>query len=932
MVSTINTFSATETTIRTLQRQSSNIEHSAEQLSTGNAITSPSDGAAELTIVKDLFRTEAATNSIRAGLEQAKEVMSTADGGMASLLSVLNRLSKLVTDAQNGSFSESQRAALNTDFSKQLEAYESLVSNTVFNGIQLLTDIAPGTSVQGDTQGIIREGTSTLTYSVPATADTPAGVSLNGVSIATLQDDALTDIAAGTNYAVASSIVAEMPVTPTADSALFTLDGITVGIGAYTPGANVIISAAATGLALVTAINDAASPLKAKGYRAVALTATNAGVGTATNAVNIYKVGSTTPTYEFKVGATALPSLQINGEAKTGASLNIGAVNEVNAEAILVRGIGATASANIAGFYANSNGLSASNDIIKETLSPITITDNAGTLTLQSKNAALTGNIILKDGAGVVRLGKFEGGNEAVGSLGVSNVALNGSLTGKGASWIKLDLAGIAVADTGAIDMNTASISDGFKFVIGGNTDSDGAITYTFKNNPNANIETEVQLETGNTYVTMLNLMEKLRTSGNPILKDLDFTVKSNDTTTTLQIKTKMADSSLNGLTFRVYDNATQKAILTLTNGKTTYSNFTRAIANSELIGSGKEINVSAKYSGANKVKLTLNFGNSSYTASDIDTKPSTDKVVRFVAEGGKVEGGYFDLVFAANQGKDIGSASDANQYASDFKEALSGLTFYQNRQITSYEPSNTSDILNGSQVEFISSSFTQGLAVSQIQVGGKSASNNGYITITLSDQRVFEKVLDSAGSTIIEGGSILEIPNKSNPNEKFKLHLINGIDMTSSVSVQSLQQGLSNAFKAGVGPMEFPMSVETGATKMQFAVENLSKSKLLGTGAFDLTDKSNLVNIKSILDNAISVISNQRTMVGANQSKANATIESLKTYGNNLTNVASIYYDVDPAQGMSDFTKESMKFGASVNVFKRVLQVYQQLLNIISQ
>ena len=117
-----------------------------ERLSTGLRINSASDDAAGLAIASRM-------RSQVDGLEQAARnandgisMIQTAEGAYIEVSNMLGRMKELAVQASSGTYSDTDRAALNLEFGQLQAEMQRIAGNTQWNGFNILDGAAGGTS------------------------------------------------------------------------------------------------------------------------------------------------------------------------------------------------------------------------------------------------------------------------------------------------------------------------------------------------------------------------------------------------------------------------------------------------------------------------------------------------------------------------------------------------------------------------------------------------------------------------------------------------------------------------------------------------------------------------------------------------------------------------------------------------------------------
>jgi len=177
--------------ISSLQAQNSlsmtqaSLSQTLQQLSTGQRINSGADDAAGLAIANGLnANITALTQSVR-NASDGVGMLQVADGALSQITTLLNRAVTLATEAATGTVSNSQRSALDAEFTSIKSEIDTIGGKTTYNG-QAIFAASTLTVFMSDSSGA---GTTSVTVGM-VTVD--AG-HLNGAS---LTADALTTAAA----------------------------------------------------------------------------------------------------------------------------------------------------------------------------------------------------------------------------------------------------------------------------------------------------------------------------------------------------------------------------------------------------------------------------------------------------------------------------------------------------------------------------------------------------------------------------------------------------------------------------------------------------------------------------------------------------------------------------------------------------------------
>jgi flagellin len=138
MPNSIVTNTAANTALRYLQMNSSAASSSVAKLSSGSRIVKASDDAASLSVGTKLKADVAALKQAQVNASQATSLLQVADGGMARIADILQRMKALAVQASSGSLTNTERAYLNEEFTQLRTQVTDVANQTRFNGQALL--------------------------------------------------------------------------------------------------------------------------------------------------------------------------------------------------------------------------------------------------------------------------------------------------------------------------------------------------------------------------------------------------------------------------------------------------------------------------------------------------------------------------------------------------------------------------------------------------------------------------------------------------------------------------------------------------------------------------------------------------------------------------------------------------------------------------
>lgn len=123
---------------RQTQQTANRLINGLTRLASQRRINHAADDAAGLAIAERFRGQVAQFTQESANLQSGVSALQTAEGGLASQQDAIGRLRELAVQASNGTLTDEQRAAINTEAQHLLEHIGEIGGNTEFNGTQLL--------------------------------------------------------------------------------------------------------------------------------------------------------------------------------------------------------------------------------------------------------------------------------------------------------------------------------------------------------------------------------------------------------------------------------------------------------------------------------------------------------------------------------------------------------------------------------------------------------------------------------------------------------------------------------------------------------------------------------------------------------------------------------------------------------------------------
>lgn len=183
---TIASNSAANTSVRYLNNNSDDQSNLLAKLSSGKRIERASDDAAGLGISNRLDASVTTLEQASINASSAMSVLQTADGALASVSDILQRMKSLATQGQSGILDTADFSAINAEYQQLVLELNAIATNTNFNGVELLDgtynqSFMVGTATTDTIAVTIDNGTAGAGFdatdlAVPATAITTSAI------------------------------------------------------------------------------------------------------------------------------------------------------------------------------------------------------------------------------------------------------------------------------------------------------------------------------------------------------------------------------------------------------------------------------------------------------------------------------------------------------------------------------------------------------------------------------------------------------------------------------------------------------------------------------------------------------------------------------------------------------------------------------------
>ena len=139
--------------LRNLERTNEKLSKTQERLSTGLKVTSATDDASNFAIAQGVRGDVRALGAITQGLNNSKGIGEIALAGVTAISDLLQDIRQKLTELANGGLTTAQRVIVKADFDKLMSQAYGFVSNSNFNGRNLLISDATNVNTISNLNG-----------------------------------------------------------------------------------------------------------------------------------------------------------------------------------------------------------------------------------------------------------------------------------------------------------------------------------------------------------------------------------------------------------------------------------------------------------------------------------------------------------------------------------------------------------------------------------------------------------------------------------------------------------------------------------------------------------------------------------------------------------------------------------------------------------
>ncbi len=329
-------------------------------------------------------------------------------------------------------------------------------------------------------------------------------------------------------------------------------------------------------------------------------------------------------------------------------------------------------------------------------------------------------------------------------------------------------------------------------------------------------------------------------------------------------------------------------------------------------------------YLTTNSIKATASV-NSSGRLEIRSTETGTDARLSITAANGSLA--PLGLISGQNSTGSSGTAAVLIGDTNDSQKAV-GFTFAAGMSISITDGNGASSgliTLADGTVTGASNSFTMSKASITAQINASALSTTD-VTYAFDAGNRLDFMTRSAG----KDSRMVFSTNTIAGGQTAAQQVTNGVGTLGVNFNQAVQGDGQNEFRVHVA--DRALNFQIGANQSQtikFSVINTS-SEALGLKGLDITNMKSATRALSSIDNAVQMISSERSKLGSLQNRLNSTINNLTVTTTNLQSTESKIRDVDVAMETVEFTRNQILLQAGTGQLAQAKALPQQALQLL--
>ena len=366
-------------------------------------------------------------------------------------------------------------------------------------------------------------------------------------------------------------------------------------------------------------------------------------------------------------------------------------------------------------------------------------------------------------------------------------------------------------------------------------------------------------------------------------------------------------------------------------------------------LGTGSIGSIEGTYSTTDTAVFSLQVGDITYStvATDI-TSAGAVVSLTFIGKDqyGATKGGQFvlNLNGSAITASSITSQATLDPIVTQLNQALSDISFQQNRDIYSFTTSNIVELggievanLTGLTVDFNSDDFSNA-KISSVSITAPTSGGTDAVIEVVINGEIYRSI--SGIGNQIEQSKLLALQNVNDPSKV--VTIVTGIteisgssttvlDLATQEKADAVAAALEEAF--GLDETDAGLSFQIGTAAsdvLGVTIGDSGSSALFGGVTLDVLTQENAATASAAVSEAIESVTSIRASVGALESRFNFASANLQSAVQNQDAARSELLDTDIATEATAYATQQVKLQAGISVLAQANQQLQSLLKLI--
>jgi flagellin-like hook-associated protein FlgL len=367
-------------------------------------------------------------------------------------------------------------------------------------------------------------------------------------------------------------------------------------------------------------------------------------------------------------------------------------------------------------------------------------------------------------------------------------------------------------------------------------------------------------------------------------------------------------------------------------------------------LGAGNVGNITGSYSGVGDQALfSLKVGDILYS-TPATTITSITGPVPLVFTGrdasGNASGGQFTINLRANTigVGTINGQGNLDPVVKQINDALSGVTFNQNRTISSFQEGDTVSVagvdigtIDGMSTCLRTSNFTD-VNIESIKIYAPSAgSSDARFEININGQTYIS--VAGIGNQIATNTSIV-LQSTSNLQDVITLQTGNtglasnsklALDLSSQTNADAITRTIEKAYGLAAGSSKVSFQIGSSADdSLGVRIDNISTKRIYKGVNLSISTKAEAATSSDIIDEAIITVASVRASIGALQSRFDFAAVNIQASLQNQDAARGALLDTDMTAESTSFATSQVQLQAGIAVLAQANQLPQGLLKLL--